>query len=262
MSGTVDIDLFKMIMFYMILLIPVFILAKLKMKMTLDIVWAVVRMTVQLTLVGLYLKYIFVMNNVWITALWLAVMLISTNTVVLNRAGLKKRVFFLPTLVSIAFSALLISGIFVLCVIVPEPLYDARYIIPITGMLLGNCLRANVISLERFYSSIRDTKDQHLTYLSMGADLSESVEPHFQAAVKSAVNPSLASIATIGLVSLPGMMTGQILGGSDPSVAVKYQVAIMICIFSSMTISTFLNIKITSRKAFDGFGILKDSIFR
>ena len=262
MSETLDIPLLKMMFMYALLIVPIFILAKLKFNVTREVVWAVLRMTVQLTLVGLYLKYIFELNSLLITSLWIAVMLVMTNVVVINRAGLNIKLFLASNMVSITFSTIATVLFFVIFVISPDPLFDARYMIPVTGMILGNTLRANVITLERFYSSVHDKKEQHLTYLMMGATLEEAIMPHFKTAVRAAISPTIASMATIGVVSLPGMMTGQILGGTFPLVAIKYQIAIMICIFSVMTISAYLNIRLTLNKAFDGYGMLRDDVFR
>ena len=79
-------------------------------------------------------------------------------------------------------------------------------------------------------------------------------------AVKAAINPSIANMATMGLVSLPGMMTGQILGGSEPWVAVKYQIAIMICIFASTTLGILFNLGLSLKIAFNEFDVLKEGV--
>ena len=83
------------------------------------------------------------------------------------------------------------------------------------------------------------------------------MKPYFKDAVLSSINPTLASIETIGLVALPGMMTGQILGGAIPLTAIKYQIAIMLAIFISRYFSAILSIFFTSGIAFDDFDMLK-----
>ncbi len=79
--------------------------------------------------------------------------------------------------------------------------------------------------------------------------------------MKAAINPTIAGMATMGLVSLPGMMTGQILGGSESWLAVKYLIAIMICIFTSSTIASIINLKLSMNIAFNEFDVLKEDIF-
>lgn len=260
MNATVDIPVIKMVVMYSLVALPVIVLAKMKLGFTGEVLWAILRMTVQLTLVGLYLNYIFEMNSIFVTSLWIAIMLVVTNFVVIRRAGVNLKLFFAPVMWSISLSALGTVGFFVVFVVSPAPVFDARYLIPVTGMVLGNALSANVIALERFYSSVYSAREQHLTYLMMGATLDEAIEPHFKAALKAAVSPIIASIATIGITSLPGMMTGQILGGAFPIVAIKYQIAIMVCIFSVMTIAAYMNIKLTVKRTFDEYGMLRDDV--
>ena len=117
MSETLDIPLLKMMFMYALLIVPIFILAKLKFNVTREVVWAVLRMTVQLTLVGLYLKYIFELNSLLITSLWIAVMLVMTNVVVINRAGLNIKLFLASNMVSITFSTIATVLFFVIFVI-------------------------------------------------------------------------------------------------------------------------------------------------
>jgi putative ABC transport system permease protein len=248
---TTDLSITALLSMYVLILIPVGIFFHLQLGIIRDTLIALARMTAQLFLVGLYLKYIFQLNNPLLSLLWVVVMLVVANISILNKARLKKRLFFWRSLTGVAGSTLLVSGWFIFVAIRPEPLHDARYMIPITGMILGNCLRSNVLSLERFYSGIRRNEAEFTTYLMLGATLNEAIRPYLRDAVKAAVNPSIASMATMGIVSLPGMMTGQILGGALPMEAIKYQIGIMICIFVAMVVAAFLNILLSLSVAFD-----------
>jgi len=125
-------------------------------------------------------------------------------------------------------------------------------------MVLGNILRSNVIGLDRFYSELGRREHEYIHYIFLGASFKEAVKPFLREAFKAAVTPQIATLATIGLVALPGMMTGQILGGSSPSVAIKYQIMIMIAIFVSVSISTFLSIYFSTKLSFDKFGRLEN----
>jgi len=258
---TADLSIGAMISMYALMLIPLAILFYLQLGIIRETLIAMVRMTVQLVLVGLYLKYIFQLNSPAVSLLWVAVMLVVANLSILNKAGLKRGLFFWRSLAGVAGSTLFVSGWFILIAIRPDPLYDARYLIPITGMILGNCLRSNVLSLERFYSGIRKNENEFMTYLMLGANLREAVRPYLRDAVKAAINPSVATMGTMGIVSLPGMMTGQILGGALPMTAIKYQIGIMICIFVAMVIAAFLNILLSLPVAFDDHQRLKQNIF-
>jgi putative ABC transport system permease protein len=258
---TIDISLSGMLLMYALLAVPLAIFRFCGLRLGRETLASVLRMTVQLVLVGIYLKYIFELNRLWIIGLWITVMLLVANWNVLEKARLRRRPFFPFTLVGITAGTLAVTAYFVFLVLRPTPFYDARYLIPITGMILGNCLRGNVISLERFYSGIRKNQKEFVTYLMMGAALPEAVRPYLRDALQAAVSPMLATVATMGIVSLPGMMTGQILGGAFPVVAIKYQIAIMICIFTVMTASALLNILLSMKIAFNPYHVLREDIF-
>ncbi len=258
---TVDLSLTALLSMYALMLLPLAILFYLQLGVVRDLLIGLARMTVQLVLVGLYLKYIFQLNNPFVSLLWVAIMLVVANLSILSKAGLKRDPFFWRSLAGVAGSTLFASGWFILVAIRPEPLYDARYMVPIVGMILGNCLRSNVLSLERFYSGIRKNENEFTTYLMLGATLREATRPYLRDAVKAAINPSIATMATMGIVSLPGMMTGQILGGAMPITAIKYQIGIMICIFTSMVVAAFMNILLSLPVAFDDHQRLRPEIF-
>ncbi|WP_020157515.1 ABC transporter permease [Methylobacter marinus] len=254
---TLDIALPRMAMLYGLCLLPWLLLWLTGLRLSRDIGIGILRMSIQLVLVGIYLKALFDLNNPWLNGLWILLMLLVADWSILRRAGLKARYFFLATFMAVASSIIFSTAYLVVLVIQPEHYYDARYIVPLAGMILGNCLQGNVIALERFYYALRKNQLEYETFLMLGATRWEAVRPYYRAAIKAAINPAIASMATMGLVSLPGMMTGQILGGSDPWIAVKYQIAIMICIFTSTVIACIFNLKLSLNIAFDAFDVLR-----
>ncbi len=257
---TLDIGLPQMALLYGLCVLPWLLLWIIGLRLSRDIGISLLRMSLQLALVGIYLKTLFTLNNPWLNGLWILVMLIVADITILKRAGLKARYFALATFTAIASSILFSTAYLVILVIQPTHFYDARYIVPLAGMILGNCLQGNVIALERFYSALRKNENEYATFLMLGATRWEAVRPYFRDAIKAAINPTIASMGTMGLVSLPGMMTGQILGGSEPWLAVKYQIAIMICIFTSTTIASIINLKLSLNIAFNAFDVLKDEV--
>lgn len=258
--ATLDIELSRMILLYGLCLLPWLLLRLIGLLLSRDIGISVIRMSAQLALVGFYLKLLFDLNNPWLNGLWILMMLMVADFSILRRAGLKVRYFALSTFTAIAFSILFSTAFLVFLVIQPDIYYDARYIVPLAGMILGNCLQGNVIALERFYSVLRKNENEYATFLMLGATRQEAVLSYFRDAIKAAISPTIAGMATMGLVSLPGMMTGQILGGSEPWVAVKYQIAIMICIFTSTTLATVINLKLSLNSAFNAFDVLRDEV--
>lgn len=244
-----------------LLIAPVLILRWAEVPLVRQMITATARMTVQLVLVALYLEFIFRLNNFWVNIGWVLVMIVIANLNITRSAGLRLRRLFPFLLAGLAAGTLPIVGYFVCVAVRPEPFYDARYLIPISGMVLGNCLRANVIALERFYSAICANAKEFITFLSLGATRQEACRPYLRQALQAAVAPTLSTMATIGLVSLPGMMTGQILGGSSPMTAIKYQIAIMLAIFCATVVTVFANILFSQRAAFTSYGLLDPDIF-
>lgn len=261
-KSAVDVSILSLGVFYAMLLVPITIMYILKIKLIRRLLFSVARMTLQLFMVGLYLSFIFNLNAVWLNALYLLLMISAASFSVLINASLSLKKFFFSLAIGMSVSSAFILIPLLSLVIKPFPVYDARYLIPMGGMILGNCLRSNVVSLERFYSSITKEKDKYLTSLMLGSTYHEARLPYIRQALQAAISPMISTVATMGLVSLPGMMTGQILGGSEPSVAIKYQILIMLAIFSSMLISSTLNLFLSTKVSFNAYGMPKEDIFR
>jgi putative ABC transport system permease protein len=257
---TLDIPLPQLALLLGLCVMPWALLRLIGAGLSKDIVIGMLRMIVQLALVGIYIKTLFNLNNPWLNGLWILIMLLVADLSILKRAGLKARYFALCTFTAVATSILITTAYLVILVIQPQHFYDARYIVPLAGMILGNCMQGNVIALERFYSALRKNQNEYTTYLVLGATRWEAVRPYFREAIKAALNPTIAGMATMGLVSLPGMMTGQILGGSEPLMAAKYQIAIMISIFASTTLAAIVNLQLSLNIAFNAFDVLRDEV--
>jgi putative ABC transport system permease protein len=260
MTGASHISYFNLFVYLLLITIPVLIFLYLRIKLLKRLIIAVVRMVVQLGFVAVYLEYIFKLNNPLVNTLWIVIMVLVANQAILRQSGLKFRMFFLSTMpayfISIAF--IFLTFFIVLDIHV---LFSARYLIPLGGMILGNILRGNIISLDRFYHSLSKRQDEYIFYIAMGASVHEALKPFMAEAIKAAVSPYIATVATMGLVSLPGMMTGQILGGASPLIAIQYQIMIMVAIFVTSTVSTVLVLIFSSARAFDSYGRLKQTIF-
>jgi len=143
-----------------------------------------------------------------------------------------------------------------------ENLLEARYVIAVAGMLLGNSLKGIIIGINNFYTHLRENRSRLEFLLAVGANRKESQQPFLQRAITEALKPSVASLATMGVVFLPGIMTGQILSGTDPFLSIKYQIAIILIIFVATTLSTLLALIFTSRLGFNQLGMIRTDIFK
>ncbi len=259
---TQDIRLTSLVICSVLLLIPIFISLFLKLKLIRSTVLSVARMTAQLFFAGLYLKYLFQLNNPYLNLFWLLIMVLAASFSVIKNSELNLRLFILPTFFSLASTNLLIVLYFNNFVIHLQNLFEARYLVVIGGMLLGNSMRGNIIAASGFYKSIKRNENRYFYHLANGANQFEALKPYLREGLTTALKPTIATMMTIGIVSLPGMMTGQMLGGSSPMLAIKYQITIMIAIFTSTTASTALILFLTNRSCFDVYGVMKKSVFK
>lgn len=262
MSELIDLSWLQLAIGYLSLIIPILILWYYRTGLLGTLGIAALRMTVQLIFVGIYLEYLFKLDNPWINALWILLMVLVADWATTDRSELKMKAVFLPVFVATFAGIVCIDLFFLEWVIGIDHVLDAQYTIPITGMILGNCLKTNVIGIQTFYYRLRDDRTLYQYYLACGASRTEALQPFIRDALRRAINPTLANIATIGLVSLPGMMTGQILSGSSPMIAVKYQIMIVIAILVGTISTVFLAIWLTNRSVFDEWDQFDESILK
>jgi len=260
MKEVIDINYLSLFYGYALMIIPIIILWYYKTGLVKDTLIAVTRMTVQLLLVGVYLEYFFKINNHWVNLSWVLIMTIIATFTIIKRSGLSYKIFFLPVLLSGIISIAITDAYFLGFIIELDSVFDARYFIPITGMLLGNTIRTVIISLDAFYGKLKKEQNFYRWHLANGATKKEALLPFMQSAMRKAFNPVIATTAIMGLISLPGMMTGQILGGSSPNVAIKYQIMLLITIFSSGILTVLLTINISNLFVFDKYDNLKNDL--
>ena len=248
MQNSVDITWWQLGLFSLTLLIPFFINYRYQLNIGKDAVIGLVRMTLQLCLIGWYLEYLFELNNLWVNLAWLSLMIFIGASAIINKAKLPKKKLFLPVISGLIVGTFPLVALLSIAIIQPEPYYHAQYLIPLAGMLLGNSLSANIISLQNFFSAFNDKWSEYEGALALGASRTQATFPFVRNAMQKALAPILATMATTGLVSLPGMMTGQILGGASPMIAIKYQLLIMIAIWVMMSISISLCLQLLVRQ--------------
>jgi putative ABC transport system permease protein len=141
-------------------------------------------------------------------------------------------------------------------------LYGARVVIPIAGMILGNSMSAMAVALDRLFADMDSRVDEILALTALGATALEAAQPSIRSSIRAGLIPTLASMAAAGVVSIPGMMTGQILAGADPFGAAKYQIVVLLMISASTTVCNMLAVRLTYRKRFDVEGFFIEAGMR
>jgi putative ABC transport system permease protein len=213
-----------------------------RLKLERSLAIGAVRMVVQLALVGVVLKLVFAQTSPIWTALIGLVMVVAAGVEVTTRqhrriAGWQVFGFSSATLL---FIGIAITGLGVGVIIGPEPWYAPRYLLPILGMVLGNTMTAVSLVLDTFTETAHRERGAIEAQLSLGAPRYQALRNVLHVALRTGMMPILNSMATTGIVALPGMMTGQILAGADPIEAAKYQVLIMFLIASATALGSFL----------------------
>ena len=251
-----DISYLSLAIGLLLLIIPVYFLWRLRTGLVRATLIAAVRMIVQLFLVAIYLRYLFEWDYPWLNTLWVIIMAVIATHTLGERTRLPRRIVAIPAFASFFVAALLVGFYFLCFVLRLDHPFTARYFIPIMGILMGNMLGVNVLTLSTFYSGIEREQATYYYLLGNGATNFEARLPFMREAVIKSFTPCIANMAVMGIVALPGTMIGQILGGSAPDVAVKYQMMIVIITMSASMLSLILALWLSSYRAFDSFGRL------
>ncbi|NVD06312.1 ABC transporter permease [Vibrio sp. JPW-9-11-11] len=254
MDSVIDISWLTLALFFTLLVIPFSISRYYHLALSKEILVSVGRMTVQLMLVGVYLEYLFKLNSLAINILWVLVMTLIGASAITSKAKLPRTHLMLPVCSGLIIALVPMLAIIVLAVVKPTPLYNAQYLIPLAGMLLGNSMSGNIVALQNFFNAFEERKSEYEAAISLGASPSYATLPFVRDAIALSLAPSLATMTTTGLVTLPGMMTGQILGGASPMVAIKYQIMIMIAIFVTMSFSIAITLKLVVKRCINRYG--------
>lgn len=248
------------------LLIPLFLLilglSFFKVNLIKRSIISIGRMILQLFLVGIYLEYIFKLNNWIVNLIYLLLMITIASISTIDTVKLNYKKILLPLFCSIFLSWIIIYALYQNIILHNINFFEVGYIIPISGMLLGNVLKGQIIFLNNFFTQIKDGEESYFYIISMGATKFEALREFYRRSIISSLQPDLANMATIGLVALPGMMTGQILAGASPFTSIKYQISITLAIFSIRCLSLILTTFVINQIAFDKFSRLKKDIFR
>ncbi|MDP6041529.1 MAG: iron export ABC transporter permease subunit FetB [Candidatus Latescibacteria bacterium] len=215
-----------------------------------DLAWGSVRTFAQLFIMGYVLKFIFQLNNVIVILLLFAFMIFWAAHAIRGRVQEDKVAFFLPTFISMIISYMLVTFVVTAVIVQVKPWYTPQYFIPLGGMIIGNAMNAVTIALERFFSDLRKQRAEIELALCLGATYQEATHGILRDVIKAGMIPSINALMTVGLVSLPGMMTGQILAGSDPLTAIKYQIIVMLMIVASTAIGAVLIVHVVRRRCF------------
>lgn len=190
---------------------------------------AAARCTIQLLLIGFILKKVFAIDTPLLTLGVISVMVVIAGREVAARPEKKLARYGnqIAGLSAVALATFITAGFALVTALRPHPWYAARYAIPLTGIMLGNALNAASLSLDALLSGIGRERAAIEAQLALGAHYRDAMRPLIRASVRRGILPIINTMSAAGVVTLPGIMTGQILAGLDPVEAVKYQLLLM-----------------------------------
>ena len=221
-----------------------------------DLAWGTVRTFAQLFLVGYVLKFVFRVDHPALVLLLFAFMIFWAAHAVSSRVKERQVRLFLPTFLSMLVSYMAVAWTVTAVIVQEDPWYKPQTFIPLGGMIAGNSMNAITIALERIFSNFREGRARIELALSLGATYQEATADLLRQAIKAGMIPSINALMTVGLVSLPGMMTGQILAGIDPVIAIEYQIVVMLMLVASTAIGSTIVAHVVRRLCFTRFSQL------
>jgi len=227
-----------------------------------SLAWGAFRCVIQLSVIGYVLGWVFAVDRPELVILIVAVMCALAAQTATRRTPNVHRFPRIIAFVSMAASTYLVMVIVCAVIIRAEPWYTARIVIPISGMILGNTINGVALSIDRLYGEVRARKEEVEALLALGATRWEAVKDCVREAIRSGMTPTINSLMVVGLVSLPGMMTGQILGGVDPLEAARYQIVVMLMIAAAVAIGSMLLVGLSFRRLFTDDDALQPELLR
>ncbi len=227
--------------------IPVFISYKDKLDLEKDIIFSMIRAIIQLIIVGYLLDFIFGLENPIYTIILILLMIFNAA---LNT---KKKEGGIDNQLLISFISILVGTSITMSVLVLSKAieFTPSEVIPVAGMVVSNSMVALSLAYKNLISTYKNNRTAVEVKLSLGADIKDASQDIIRDSIKISIMPSIDSAKTLGIVSLPGMMSGLILGGTSPLIAVKFQIMVTFMIISSTSLSVMIATYLSYKKFFN-----------
>lgn len=216
--------------------IPLILSKTLQLKLEKDVLIATIRSIIQLLAVGFVLSFVFSTESYLYIVLMIALMIVAATHNIYKK-GQRIQGIIWKTAVTLIFIEVLTQSILLGFQIVPA---TAQYIISISGMVIGNSMVLAILFLNRFTSEIEANVAETELILSLGGTPKQAIDRQLKTAIKTSMIPTIESQKTMGLVQLPGMMSGQIIAGADPMQAVLFQLLILFLLLTNAAVTSIL----------------------
>ncbi|MBW9221933.1 iron export ABC transporter permease subunit FetB [Methanothermococcus sp. SCGC AD-155-C09] len=220
---------------FIFILIAIILSIKEELKLERELLVSAILALIQLIFLGYVLIYVFKYGGMAFTYLIISIMILTATYIVDSKIGIKhKRKMFIYLLLTFLIITIMTLSILVFSKIIP---YEPRYIIPLMGMAIGNSTNTVHIALDKIIDHIKSNRGVLWGYLALGASEFQALKPFMTVAIKSSIVPSMNMAKSVGIIFIPGAMTGMILSGVDPLYAAKIQIIIMWMILGNALLS-------------------------
>jgi putative ABC transport system permease protein len=246
----IELSYFQVLLATLLILINGAISVLLKLGLERRLMLSALCTVVQLLLVGLVLEWVFRLDEWYIVVAMMAVMTLVAGSSAIGRIPVRYPGIRVHSIASIWVASWLIAFLALGTIVRVRPWYTPQYAIPLLGMILGNTLSGVSLGLDRLGGELSGKRHEVEALLALGATRWEAARRPVQQAVRTGLVPTINAMMVVGIVSLPGMMTGQILAGTSPVEAVKYQIVIMFLIASATALGTLIAVLLGFRRLF------------
>lgn len=261
-GGVVDIGYVELIAASALMLVAGIVSYVLETGQLRNIIVSSARCFLQLLAAGFLLKVLFDWQTWWLVLLVLLFMLVAATQIATSRIKTKVSGLYLGVFVSLSVSSLTVGFLVIEGVIHADPWYNARQLIPISGMVIGNAMSAIAVAIDRLFSDLDAREDEVFSLIALGATRREAALASLKASIGAGMTPVLATMSAAGIVTIPGMMSGQILAGADPVTAAKYQIVVMLMLSAANTVAIVMACFLSYRKRFSDTGYYLDKGIR
>lgn len=219
---------------------------------------AFARMTVQLAILAAILGWLFARNDPVTTLAALCAISVLGGLETANRTGRLARASVIARCAGVlALSGVIIVVPAVVIAVSPEPWHDARFVVPIFGMTVGSSITGSAVAVSLLGRTVQDRRSAIEAQLSLGRSFNEATGRIAREAVAAGMLPVVTATAATGLVTIPGMMSGQILAGASPADAIRYQIFVMALIAAVTAVSVRTGVFLELRRWTDRRGRLR-----
>ena len=215
-----------------------------------DISIGAIRTFIQLFIMAYVLRYIFKIDNAYLILLISLGMILFAAITIQGRVKERKISYFIPTFLSMVISYMIVTVVVTAVIVQVDPWYKPQYFILLGGMVVGKSMNAVAISLDRLFSEVRKRREEIEMYLCLGATYQEATMDILKNSIRAGMIPTINAMMAVGVIFVPGTMTGIILTGADPLLSIKYQIVVMLMLSAATAIGSIIVTYLVMRMCF------------